>query len=861
MGVGLAMGRRPVTELRDHLRRQLERKVNRHGLVIWEDPEREYAGVWSSVVPAGVDCEAFDGSWYQLRRSIEAKVAADTPPQLVVYVPASAPSEDPLEEVRKAGAKFTRRLKTLVAEALEKRLSPARIAEIGREAKTLEQAEKAAAGAGTTDVRLVGVLRSTDPVGMLVEVLTGESDERLDASGAWGAVTNLVGHLVGARSLAQADAPSGEMFPAEGGQQVSAEHVGSPEALRISLFQHLVLCDLAQSLHGQLPAVLASAWQAPSNDQRLRASEVLSRLVGSSAGLAAYLRLTTEIDTRLALDASLAWQLGLEGAAGTRAVEEIVFNHVTDLLAKGLHSDAATIASKRLDRSPWVSDVSSGWGGRWRAAAAAARLQDELERSEPPGTKKSGDLLAWYVDLGWRVDHAHRRLELARTELTTFGGLEDALIATRNAYDRWLETLLDRFVAAVEAGVLDTGDLLRQGDVHDRFVSTAGRTAYVLVDALRFELGSELADAMRVVTERVQLHAAVAAVPTITQVGMANLMPGAATGLRIALDGDRIRVSVEGTDVNTVPERCNALRARHGQVANLDLNEASQKGEKALGEAVGEADLVLLRSQEVDASGESGMLSIAWTDFDSVVNLLAGVVARLAQCGVDRVVVSADHGFIALSEVLGSERTVDAPAGAVGTTKRRVFVGRGGTPNPATARVPLSACGIPGDLDLVVPRGLAVFRAGGAKQFFHGGLSPQELVVPVIVAELGDVPAPQPLRVAVAVAGGRITTGVFAANLSFDGDLFASEVKVRVVAGAGTGTPVARIVSGDGYDPATGAVMVESSQSRVLTFQVTQNLGAGTEVELQVLDARTGLKLASASAQVAAEVVVEDQLD
>ena len=122
-------------------------------------------------------------------------------------------------------------------------------------------------------------------------------------------------------------------------------------------------------------------------------------------------------------------------------------------------------------------------------------------------------------------------------------------------------------------------------------------------------------------------------------------------------------------------------------------------------------------------------------------------------------------------------------------------------------------------------------------------------------------PAPQPLRVAVAVAGGRITTGVFAANLSFDGDLFASEVKVRVVAGAGTGTPVARIVSGDGYDPATGAVMVESSQSRVLTFQVTQNLGAGTEVELQVLDARTGLKLASASAQVAAEVVVEDQLD
>ena len=851
-----------MTEMRDHLRRQLERKVNRHGLVIWEDPEREYAGVWSSVVPAGVRGEAFDGSWYDLRRNIEAMVAADTPPQLVLYLPASAPSEDPLREVREAGTEFTRRLATLVAEALGKRLSPARIAEIGREAKTLEQAEKAAASAGTTDVRLVGVLRSTDPAGMLAEVLTGESDERLDASGAWTAVADAAAHIVGARGLVQTDGLSGEMFPAEGGQQVSTELVGSPEALRLNLFQHLVLCDLAQSLHGHLPTVLASAWQAPSKDQQIRASDVLSRLVGSSVGLAAYLRLAAETDTRLVMAMSLTWQPGLEDASGTPAVEQVVLDHVTEMLAKGLHEEAARITRERLNRSPPVSDPSSDWGSRWRVALAVARLREEIAGSEPPSTADSGGLLTWYADRGWRVDRAHRRLELTRTELKTFGGLEDALTAARDAYDRWLEALLDRFVASVEGGVLDTGELLRQGDVHDQFVGSAtGRTAYVLVDALRFELGRELADALSKVTNRVELHAAVAAVPTITQVGMANLMPGAAAGLRIALDGERISVSVGDVEVATVAHRCDLLRARHGSVANLDLNEASQQGEQALGQALGDADLVLVRSQEVDAAGESGMLSVAWTDFESVVNLLAGVVARLAQCGVDRVVVSADHGFIALSQVLGSERIVDAPAGAVGTTKRRVFVGRGGTPNPATARVPLSSCGIPGDLDLVVPRGLAVFRAGGGLQFFHGGLSPQELVVPVIIAELSPAAAPSAQRVAVAVAGGRITTGVFAASLSFEGNLFASEVTVRVVAGDGSGTQVARIVSGDGYDPDTGAVVVESSQSRVLTFQVTQNLGTDTEVELQVLDAQTGRMLASSSAQVAAPVVVEDRLD
>ena len=312
--------------------------------------------------------------------------------------------------------------------------------------------------------------------------------------------------------------------------------------------------------------------------------------------------------------------------------------------------------------------------------------------------------------------------------------------------------------------------------------------------------------------------------------------------------------------MGTVADRRGLLRARHGEVADLDLNDASQKGERALRNAIGDAELVLIRSQEVDAAGESGLLSVAWTHFQSVINLLASVIARLAQCGVDRVVISADHGFIALSHNLDSHRTVDAPEGATGTTKRRVFIGRGGVPNEATVRVPLASCGITGDLDLIVPRGLAVFRAGGSKQFFHGGLSPQELVVPVIVVELAQAPQPQKLSVDISVAGGRITTGVFAARLAFEGDLFANEVVVRVVAGASGGEPVARVVSGDGYNPDTGSVTVSAGQPSILTFQITKNLGEDTEVDLQVLDARTGRKLASSSVPVWSSVVVEDEL-
>ena len=133
--------------------------------------------------------------------------------------------------------------------------------------------------------------------------------------------------------------------------------------------------------------------------------------------------------------------------------------------------------------------------------------------------------------------------------------------------------------------------------------------------------------------------------------------------------------------------------------------------------------------------------------------------------------------------------------------------------------------------------------------------------MPVIVVDLAQAPQPQKLNVDISVAGGRITTGVFAARLAFEGDLFSNEVVVRVVAGAGGGLPVARVVSGDGYNPDTGSVTVSAGQPSILTFQITKNLGGDTEVDLQVLDARTGRKLASSSAPVSSPIVVEDELD
>jgi hypothetical protein len=837
MGNSVAMGEATVSRLRQHLTEQIARKVQAHGLVVWEDDAGEYRDAAVSVAPEGVRFEAFGGSWYELRRRVEDAMAGDSPPPLVLYGPAPPP-DDPLAEIRAAGTEFKRKLSTLVRQALAGELTESRVAAIAGRARTLAEAEAAATGVSHADVRLIGLLGSTDTTRMLVKVLTGQKDTALDEAGAWAAVAEMCRDAVG------------------------ADVAGTGSDVRDGLFRHLLLCEIVEVVEGRLSDALVTAFRAPAAAQRRQAADILERLRGTTSGLATYIELAERANASLDLEHTLQWRGGLADIPGTTAVDAAAFAEAIRHLRARDHQGAQALADRRIAVSPWVDQPGSGWGPRWRAVAAVAALDAELAATLPTGG--TGELLGWYARRGWRVDRAHRRLELTRTELGAFGDLEDTLTAARTAYDAWLDRLLTRFTAAIAHGALDTDDLLQQGEIHDRFVAGGnGRTAYVWVDALRYELGVDLAEALRPIAKQVELRAAVAAPPTITPVGMANLLPGAASSLRVALaDEDRLVVTVAGAQVGGVPQRRDLLRARHGVVADLDLNDASQKGERALGNAIDGAGLVLVRSQEVDAAGESGLLSVAWSHFDTVTNLLASVIARLGQAGIERAVISADHGFIALGQELGSQRIVDPPGGAVGTLKRRVFIGRGGTPSPATVRVPLAACGVTSDLDLIVPRGLAVFRAGGGRQFFHGGLSPQELLVPVIIVNLTQAPEPQKLQVHVQVAGGKITTGVFAATLSFQGDLFIDRVAVRVVAaGAGSGQPVARVVSGDGYDADTGTVTVGVERPSVLTFQVTANLSVGTEVDLQVLDARTGRKVAATAVSIAAPIVVEDELD
>jgi len=828
-----------VSALRSHLANELRAKVERHGVVVWDDSEGAYRDVARELAPSGASFLAFDGSWYALRRGVEALLAGTAPPPLVVYVPVKVVDPDPLEELRAIGLKFTVRLPTLIKHALAGEISEQRAEQLGRQCRTIGDVESALGGADTAlDARLVRLAGEGSSIAITSMIVDGGNTEAIAKEG-----------LEDVARIALATSIGGEYPTLEGFD------------LRRAAYRQMVLAWLLEA-RGSLPTELEVALAPTTVAQRKTCIETIVRLRSASTGRDPYVELADAVDAELHLAVLVDWADGMVTCDASRAVETIAFDEGLRRLEQGSFERAEELAKARLESSWWTRAGAPGGdvtATRWRAIEALARLNLALE-SPPPELPTLDAVLSWYAASGWMVDASYRHAELLRVSSgIVIEELDDLFHAARRSYENWLDRVLRMTTDAIADAAVST-DRLQRG-IHHRFVRNGPTpTAYVLVDALRFELGADLAERLRALDARVEIVPAIGTPPTITPIGMAAVLPDAETKFTVGLDASaRLRTAIGTMEVGSVKDRVTLLEHAHGVVADLLLDDLAQATNKELRRRIDGAKLVLVRSTEIDADGEGDQLAASWGGFANTLRVLQTAVAKLLHAGVQRIVLTADHGFLAVRQ-LGEERRIDKPSTGVGELHRRAWIGRGGSATPSTIKAPLAAFGVGGDLEIIVPRGLGVFTAGGGLQFFHGGLSPQELVVPVITVDASDTTAEPQYSVELAVAGGRISTGVLAVTLIMTGDLFtrSSRVRVQLVQDRKL---VGAVVGGDGFDQETDSIEASVDEPRVVTLQVTANLRAGSTATLEVLDAATAVRLGTMDVDVAATVLVDDDLD
>lgn len=336
---------------------------------------------------------------------------------------------------------------------------------------------------------------------------------------------------------------------------------------------------------------------------------------------------------------------------------------------------------------------------------------------------------------------------------------------------------------------------------------------------------------------------------------MAALLPGAEGEVEL-LDagGGKLALRIDGTVVKDRPDRVKLLKANAGATVYDAKLEDLLANRKAVLNGIAGAELVLVTSQEIDLLCEQGNIALARNTMDTVIRDLRRGIGALVRQGVQTVIVTADHGYL-FGEEAGTDMTIDPPGGETVDMHRRVWVGRGGAAHSSCVRLKASDLGWKGSLEIVSPWNMACFRAGGARAYFHGGLAPQELAVPVAVLRARVSPRkPSATPFAWQLKSGAKTISTRFLSVRVEGqvsqlfDADAPRVRIEVRAG---GIVVSTPLTADyGLDPQNGEVGMKLSEdgrsleSNVVVLQLHESAANADTASVHLLDAASGFELA-----------------
>ena len=472
----------------------------------------------------------------------------------------------------------------------------------------------------------------------------------------------------------------------------------------------------------------------------------------------AYIAIAARVEEELGLRELIRNERpGVLGAIDTFPCEEqFLLRSVDAFLAKGEVAKAQELVQARQG-SFWLvgqptDPTQSQRRLQWdlaRTAAALGLALDQAEAQLPKPTAPVADWLAYQAAAAHHVDGLQRRMEQQVADLSASAvEVAQGLEQQRNRYEQLLDKQTRRFTDALQqAGWLIPGALPQSRIWAERVQPGSGRPVVFWVDALRYEMGASLHERFNGWSREqlcdLKLEIAQAALPSITPVGMAALLPGAERGFAVTEgDGEPCSV-VDGVPVgwsNDKARRLAHLQQRVPAAVVLNLVEVIRSKDAVLLEKLAGNGPVVITSIGIDEAGERDSderLANVRTDMQRELDTIEEAVRRLAALPLDhrleRFVITADHGFLHLP--LGREPAmrIPAPAGKTFKLERRCWLGHPSAVQEPCIEIPPAELGYGSHgLSVVVPRSAGVFKAGGSLCYHHGGTSPQEVLIPLL---------------------------------------------------------------------------------------------------------------------------------
>lgn len=815
-----------MNALDEYLVEQIEQRLARRPVLVFFDPRSEFTPFFDQEANEGKPARdglvkvafgktpallaRYSGSYFALRAGAEENLERDEPEHIVLYVPDAAPDDrtSVLKELESAGTTYRRPLKRVARELLRRSYPDSEIDRIlASDALTYEDiVSYLEQASGDTHASILQASLGERSALSALErwIVSDEFDRSIVEKGGRDELYHLIETRLGLALSPQSDI-----------------HDAREKTLR-----YMLITEFRADFDGEAPSAVSMVPVAPSAQHETHVLELNRALRGRHPDR--YAELADHVEGELNLRAADI-DAGRLATTDTFPFEErALLGNAADLILDGKHAAALEIVSARA-HSFWL-DRDVARQAQWGACRLAAELGMEVARIDKALESYDGSSAGWVADYavsrgGWfEADRLQRRLQAWCNRMDDEPEAGQAIDSVLYSHRELLKRMASGFSCAlVDSGWVVPG-ILHQTEVYPEAVRQTGRcVAYFLVDGMRFEMGVELAERLAGV-EDLTVRPAVAAVPTITPVGMAALLPGASADFSVVDGGGKLCARVDGAVLGDLEGRVRYFKSRVPEMIDLTLAKVLDTRPKRLQSSVRPASLVLVRSQEIDAVGEMDDSLIARQIMDTLLGNIAHAVRKLASAGVEAFVITADHGHQFASRMEEDMRT-DSPGGETVELHRRCWAGRGGATPAGTVRASGAEVGYTTDLDFAFPKSLGVFKAGGGLAYHHGGVSLQELVIPVVSFRIppAEAPATPGRGVQLIDVPKVLTNRTFGVRLAAVGDLLSAEtisVRVLLVAGDRYVGQVGMAVDAE-LDRATGVVDIAPGCEASLGIMLT----------------------------------------
>ena len=256
----------------------------------------------------------------------------------------------------------------------------------------------------------------------------------------------------------------------------------------------------------------------------------------------------------------------------------------------------------------------------------------------------------------------------------------------------------------------------------------------IISDALRYEAAADFAQRLRSANRwTAEVDAVFGVLPSYTQLGMAALLPGK----QLAVDATTATVTVDGQSATGTENRAKILSlASGGKGTAIQAEDFLELNTKTDGRALmRDHEVIYIFHNVIDKTGDApGTEGKTFDAVEQAFEELDLIIKKVANINGSNMLLTADHGFLFQQDDVAADDATTLPAAREWTFRNRRFsFGRG---IPAATKVKVfdsAAVGVSGDWSAAFPLSLGRFPLqGSGMRYVHGGISLQEVVVPVV---------------------------------------------------------------------------------------------------------------------------------